>query len=62
MTAPLHRHELIYRNGHMLGYIRRAEYAHALDTVIAWGYITHPDGGIIDKDYIMTGKNIGALC
>ena len=55
-AQPLHSRDVIYRDGHVVGYIRRAEYAHTLDTVIAWGYIKHHEGQTINKDYIMNGE------
>ena len=50
--------EAIYRDDAIVGYIRTAEYAFALDTVIASGYISNPSGGKVNKDYIMSGMKI----
>ena len=35
----LHGLEAIYRNGKIVGFIRRAEYAYALDAPLAYGYV-----------------------
>ncbi|XP_067931861.1 sarcosine dehydrogenase, mitochondrial-like isoform X2 [Watersipora subatra] len=54
--AALHGLETIYRDGEIVGYIRRAEYAFALDKVIAWGYVRNPNGSAVQKDFIESGK------
>ena len=56
--VALHGLEAIYRNGEIVGYIRRAEFAFALDKVIAWGYIRNPSGEPIKKDFIESGEII----
>jgi len=52
----LHGLETIYRDGEAVGYIRRAEFAFALDKEIAVGYVKNPAGGPVDKEFIMSGR------
>lgn len=54
--VALHGLEAIYRDGKIVGYIRRGEFAFALDKEIAWGYVSNPEGGPVNKDYVMSGK------
>jgi len=53
--VPLHGLEAIKRDGKVAGFIRRADYAHALDTSIAYGYVTRDDGDAVTMDYLRSG-------
>ncbi len=51
----LHGLEVIWRDGEVVGYIRTAEYAFAIDKSMAYGYITHPQGEAVTLDYLRAG-------
>ncbi|KAK2188591.1 hypothetical protein NP493_127g01000 [Ridgeia piscesae] len=53
--VPLHGLEAIKRDGKVAGFIRRADYAHALDKSIAYGYVTRDDGEAVTMDYLRSG-------
>lgn len=53
---PLNGMETIYRNGAPVGFLRRGEYAFALDKSIGYGYVTHPDGDTVSMDYLKSGE------
>ena len=52
---PLHGLEAITRDGHVAGFIRRADYAHSLDRSIAYGYVVHHNGEVVTTDYLKSG-------
>lgn len=54
-TKPLWGLEGIWRNGEVLGYVRRAEYAFALGRSIAYGYVSHPEGEKVTNDFLKSG-------
>lgn len=37
--------EAIWRNGHVVGHIRRADFGFTIDKTLAYGYIRDPSGG-----------------
>uniref|UniRef100_A0ACB8F1A3 Uncharacterized protein n=1 Tax=Sphaerodactylus townsendi TaxID=933632 RepID=A0ACB8F1A3_9SAUR len=43
--VPLFGLEAIWRNGKVVGHIRRADFGHALNKTVAYGYIRNPEGG-----------------
>lgn len=63
--VPLHGLEAIRRDGKIAGFIRRADYAHALGKSIAYGYVVHHDGEVVTMDYLRSGmyqlEHMGAL-
>ena len=48
--------EAIWRNDEVVGFIRRADFAFALDKSIAYGYVSRPDGEPVTLDYIREGQ------
>lgn len=42
--------EAIWRNGEVVGHIRRADFGFAIDKTIAYGYICDPAGGLVSAD------------
>lgn len=54
--VPLWGLEGVYRNGLPVGHIRRADYAYALDKMVAKAFIRGPDGKTIDAEYIKSGE------
>lgn len=42
--------EAIWRNGEVVGHIRRADFGFAIDKTIAYGYIRDPAGGPVSTD------------
>lgn len=43
--VPMFGLEAIWRNGQVVGHVRRADFGHAINKTIAYGYIRDPDGG-----------------
>lgn len=41
--------EAIWRNGQVVGHIRRADFGFAIDKTIAYGYIRDPSGGPVSR-------------
>ena len=39
----------------VVGFVRRADYGHALGTNVAYGYVRRADGGRVDADYLRSG-------
>ena len=54
-TQPLWGLEAIVRDGQIVGYARRAEYAFALGRAIAYGYVQRPEGGPVNKEFLSSG-------
>uniref|UniRef100_A0A336MEF7 CSON013804 protein n=1 Tax=Culicoides sonorensis TaxID=179676 RepID=A0A336MEF7_CULSO len=48
--------ETVYRDGQVVGHLRRGEYAYMLHKPIGQAYIRHPEGKIVDDDFITSGK------
>lgn len=53
--VPLHGLEAIRRDGKIAGFIRRADYAHALGKSIAYGYVIRQDSETVTMDYLRSG-------
>ncbi|XP_063887251.1 sarcosine dehydrogenase, mitochondrial-like [Scylla paramamosain] len=54
-SRPLWGLEAIVRDGEVLGYVRRAEYAFSLGRAIAYGYVRRPEGGRVTKEFLSSG-------
>ncbi|XP_070532336.1 sarcosine dehydrogenase, mitochondrial-like [Ptychodera flava] len=54
--TPLHGLEAIWRNGHAVGFLRTAQFAFALGKTIAYGYVHHPEGGVVNNAYLKEGE------
>lgn len=54
-SRPLWGQEAIVRDGAVLGYVRRADYAFSLGRAIAYGYVRRPDGGRVTKEFLSSG-------
>lgn len=54
--VPLWGLEGIKRDGQFVGFVRRAEYGVSLGTSVAYGYVRAPDGGVVDKEFLSSGK------
>ncbi|XP_014608110.1 PREDICTED: sarcosine dehydrogenase, mitochondrial isoform X1 [Polistes canadensis] len=52
---PMWGLETIYRDGQLVGYVRRAEYGYTCGTSIGHAYIKHPSGQNITDEYLQTG-------
>lgn len=48
--------EAIWRDGHVVGHIRRADFGFAIDKTIAYGYIRDPSGGPVSRAPHAQGK------
>ncbi|KAK2120559.1 hypothetical protein P7K49_001945 [Saguinus oedipus] len=47
--------EAIWRNGQVVGHIRRADFGFTIDKTIAYGYIRDPSGGPVSLDFVKSG-------
>uniref|UniRef100_A0A8C7DZ79 Sarcosine dehydrogenase, mitochondrial n=1 Tax=Naja naja TaxID=35670 RepID=A0A8C7DZ79_NAJNA len=56
--VPLFGLEAIWRNGQVVGHIRRADFGHAINKTIAYGYIRDPEGGPVSLEFIKSGDYI----
>ncbi|KAH0615468.1 hypothetical protein JD844_004757 [Phrynosoma platyrhinos] len=54
--VPMFGLEAIWRNNKVVGHIRRADFGHAINKTIAYGYIRDPDGGPATLDFVKSGK------
>ena len=54
--VPLWGLEGILRNGKVVGYVRRTDYAFALGRAIAYGYVTNPSGESVKKSFLESGN------
>ncbi|KAG8194546.1 hypothetical protein JTE90_013293 [Oedothorax gibbosus] len=52
---PLWGLEVIYRDGIIVGFLRRAEYGFAIGKSIGYGYVSRPDGDVVSLDYLKSG-------
>ena len=48
--------ETIYRDDVPVGFLRRADYAHALGKSIGYGYVKNPEGDSVTLKYIRAGN------
>ncbi|KAK9499026.1 hypothetical protein O3M35_003544 [Rhynocoris fuscipes] len=53
--VALYGMETIWRNGEVVGFLRRGEYGYTLGCSIAQGYLSHPNGENITVDFIKSG-------
>ncbi|XP_070811639.1 sarcosine dehydrogenase, mitochondrial isoform X1 [Pituophis catenifer annectens] len=56
--VPLFGLEAIWRNNQVVGHIRRADFGHAINKTIAYGYIRDPEGGPVSLEFIKSGDYI----
>nr|XP_056716394.1 sarcosine dehydrogenase, mitochondrial [Euleptes europaea] len=54
--VPLFGLEAIWRNGKVVGHIRRADFGYALNKTIAYGYIRNPEGGPVIAEFVKKGE------
>uniref|UniRef100_A0A8C7JAR7 Sarcosine dehydrogenase, mitochondrial n=1 Tax=Oncorhynchus kisutch TaxID=8019 RepID=A0A8C7JAR7_ONCKI len=54
--VPMFGLEAIFRNGVPVGHLRRSDYGFFIDKQIGYGYIRNPDGGVVNADFIKSGK------
>lgn len=54
--VPMFGLEAVFRNGVPIGHLRRSDYGFFIDKTIGYGYIRHPDGGVVSADFIKTGE------
>lgn len=54
-NIPMWGMETVYRDGQLVGYVRRAEYGYTFDNSIGHAYIKHPKGQNITNEYLQTG-------
>uniref|UniRef100_A0A8D0HF58 Sarcosine dehydrogenase, mitochondrial n=1 Tax=Sphenodon punctatus TaxID=8508 RepID=A0A8D0HF58_SPHPU len=54
--VPMFGLEAIWRNGKVVGHIRRADFGFAINKTIAYGYIRNPDGGLVSLDFVKSGE------
>jgi len=54
--TPLFGLETIYRDGKCVGFLRSGDYAFYLEKPIGYGYVTHPNGGIVTTEYLKSGN------
>ncbi|XP_029735141.2 sarcosine dehydrogenase, mitochondrial [Aedes albopictus] len=53
--VPIWGLEAVYRNGEIVGHLRRGEYGYTLQKPIGQAYITRKDGDYITNEYIKSG-------
>lgn len=56
LKQPLLGYESIVRDGKHIGIVRRAERAYSLGTTVAHGFVRCPEGGVVTKDFLTSGK------
>uniref|UniRef100_A0A8C6JPK1 Uncharacterized protein n=1 Tax=Melopsittacus undulatus TaxID=13146 RepID=A0A8C6JPK1_MELUD len=54
--VPMFGLEAVWRNGEVVGFIRRADFGFAIDKTIAYGYIRDPAGGPVSLDFVRSGS------
>ncbi|EMP34635.1 Guanine nucleotide exchange factor VAV2, partial [Chelonia mydas] len=54
--VPMFGLEAIWRNGKVVGHIRRADFGFAINKTIAYGYIRNPDGGPVSLEFVKSGE------
>ncbi|XP_052037900.1 sarcosine dehydrogenase, mitochondrial [Apodemus sylvaticus] len=54
--VPMFGLEAIWRNGHVVGHVRRADFGFAVNKTIAYGYIRDPSGGPVSLDFVKSGE------
>uniref|UniRef100_A0A452VFB5 Sarcosine dehydrogenase n=1 Tax=Ursus maritimus TaxID=29073 RepID=A0A452VFB5_URSMA len=53
--VPMFGLEAIWRNGQVVGHIRRADFGFTIDKTLAYGYIRDPSGGPVSLDFVKSG-------
>ena len=53
---PLFGLEAIYRDGELVGFIRRAGYGFHIGKTVAYGYVRNPSGEAVTNEFLKTGK------
>lgn len=48
--------EAIWRDGEVVGFIRRGEYSFALGKSLAYGYVKNPSGKRVTTEFLKSGK------
>lgn len=56
-SVPLHGSEVILRDGEVVGYLRRAAFGHSINRSIGFGYVSHPEGGVVSVDYLKSADS-----
>ncbi|KFP18857.1 hypothetical protein Z169_10155, partial [Egretta garzetta] len=54
--VPMFGLEAVWRDGEVVGHIRRADFGFAIDKTIAYGYIRDPAGGPVSLDFVKSGS------
>ncbi|XP_066294122.1 sarcosine dehydrogenase, mitochondrial-like [Branchiostoma lanceolatum] len=54
--VPLLGLEAVWRDGIVVGYLRRADYAFSLGKSIGYGYVRNPEGGKVTADFLKAGE------
>uniref|UniRef100_A0A8C5U2W9 Sarcosine dehydrogenase, mitochondrial n=1 Tax=Malurus cyaneus samueli TaxID=2593467 RepID=A0A8C5U2W9_9PASS len=54
--VPMFGLEAVWRDGKVVGHIRRADFGFAIDKTIAYGYIRDPEGGPVSLDFVKSGS------
>ncbi|XDC52463.1 hypothetical protein R6Z07M_003645 [Ovis aries] len=53
--VPMFGLEAIWRNGQVVGHVRRADFGFTIDKTLAYGYIRDPSGGPVSLDFVKSG-------
>ncbi len=48
--------EAIWRNGEVIGFIRRAGYGYHIGKSIAYGYVSDPSGKAVNNEFLKSGE------
>ncbi|XP_065339541.1 sarcosine dehydrogenase, mitochondrial [Cloeon dipterum] len=54
--VPVWGLEAVYRDGVVVGYLRRGEFGFTLNASVGFGYIRRPDGLPVTNDFVSSGK------
>ncbi|KAL2076715.1 hypothetical protein ACEWY4_027686 [Coilia grayii] len=54
--VPMFGLEAIFRNGVPVGHMRRSDYGFTIDKQIGYGYIRHPEGGVVSPEFVRSGE------
>ncbi|XP_077162881.1 sarcosine dehydrogenase, mitochondrial isoform X2 [Paroedura picta] len=53
--VPMFGLEAIWRNGKVIGHVRRADFGYAVNKTIVYGYIRDPEGGPVTTEFVKMG-------
>ncbi|XP_015427856.1 PREDICTED: sarcosine dehydrogenase, mitochondrial [Myotis davidii] len=53
--VPMFGLEAIWRDGQVVGHVRRADFGFTIDKTLAYGYIRDPSGGPVSPDFVKSG-------